>query len=194
VTDDSQLQITPKDGSSLTLTNARSGLIARGRTDAALLLVPERTDQLSRTHPLVAAWLAECFPDWEKEEDPEAQFNIGFELTDAGFDDPDTWNAEAVRWLRKAAEQGHVEAQFSLGYTYTRGMGVEQDDAEAVRWWRKAADQGHTFAQHDLGIAYHLGRGITQDDAEAVSWFRKAADQGYTTAASLELMRSSKGV
>ena len=30
-------------------------------------------------------------------------------------------DAEAVRWFRMAAEQGHVDAQFNLGIMYARG-------------------------------------------------------------------------
>lgn len=53
---------------------------------------------------------------------------------------------EAVRWFRKAADQGHAEAQFNLGNCYYNGEGVALDRAEAVRWLRKAADQGHDEA------------------------------------------------
>jgi TPR repeat protein len=31
---------------------------------------------------------------------------------------------EAVRWFRKAAEQGHMEAQYNLGLLYENGTGV----------------------------------------------------------------------
>jgi len=50
--------------------------------------------------------------------------------------------AEAVRWFRKAAEQGYAGGQCSLGFIYANGQGVKQDHAEAVRWFRKAAEQG----------------------------------------------------
>ena len=33
-------------------------------------------------------------------------------------------DAEAVRWYRLAAEQGHASAQFNLGVMYARGEGV----------------------------------------------------------------------
>ena len=36
--------------------------------------------------------------------------------------------AEAVRWFRLAAEQGHVVAQYDLGCSYRDGRGVAQDD------------------------------------------------------------------
>ena len=52
-------------------------------------------------------------------------------------------DAEAVRWLRLAADQGHADAQHNLGWMYANGEGVPEDDAEAARWYRLAADQGH---------------------------------------------------
>ena len=59
-------------------------------------------------------------------------------------------DAEAVRWYRLAAEQGHASAQFNLGLMYDKGEGVPQDDAEAVRWFRLAAEQGNAWAQKRL--------------------------------------------
>ena len=41
---------------------------------------------------------------------------------------------EALKWYRKAAEQGHAIAQYIVGHSYLRGKGVTKDDAEAVKW------------------------------------------------------------
>jgi TPR repeat protein len=90
--------------------------------------------------------------------------------------------AEAVKWIRKAADQGYPMAQFSLGNCYDNGNGVTKNAVEAAKWWRKAADQGHINAQYNLGISYHLGRGVPKDQVEAVKWWRKAADQGGASA------------
>ena len=46
---------------------------------------------------------------------------------------------EAVKWYRKAAEQGHTEAQFNLGYCYANGQGVGKDKVEAYAWFSMAA-------------------------------------------------------
>ena len=89
---------------------------------------------------------------------------------------------DAVKWFRKAAEQGVAEAQFSLGWMYRYGRGVPQDDGEAAKWYRKAAEQGVAAAQVSLGVMYDDGRGVLQDDGEAVKWYRKAADQGLAAA------------
>jgi TPR repeat protein len=50
--------------------------------------------------------------------------------------------AEAAKYFRKAAEQGHVSAQNNLGVMYANGQGVTKDNYEAVKWFRKAAAQG----------------------------------------------------
>ena len=58
---------------------------------------------------------------------------------------------EAVKWWRKAADDGHAKAQFRLGESYATGKGVEQKDVnEAAKWYRKAAEQGHEEAAKAL--------------------------------------------
>jgi hypothetical protein len=85
---------------------------------------------------------------------------------------------EAVAWYRKAAEQGHAEAQCNLGVSYSTGEGAERDLVEAVTWYRKAAKQGLAEAEYSLGWCYDTGAGAKQDLVEAVAWYRKAAEQG----------------
>ena len=89
---------------------------------------------------------------------------------------------EAVEWFRKAAEQGHVDAQFDLAWRYMGAGGVDRDAECAVTWLRPAAERGHSDAQRLLGLHYASGDGVAQDDTEAVGWFRKAADQGNAAA------------
>ena len=60
--------------------------------------------------------------------------------------------AEAMKWYRKAADQGHARAQFNLGFMYYDYKGVRQNYAEAMKWYRKAAGQGHARAQFNLGL------------------------------------------
>ena len=81
--------------------------------------------------------------------------------------------------LRKAAEQGHANAQCSLGNCYDFGQGVTKDLNEAAKWYRKAAEQGLARAQFCIGLSYKNGEGVTKDLNEAIKWFRKAAEQGH---------------
>ena len=53
---------------------------------------------------------------------------------------------EAVRWFRKAAEQGDAEAQYNLGAMYDIGQGVVQDYTRAHMWMNIAASSGNKGA------------------------------------------------
>ena len=90
--------------------------------------------------------------------------------------------AEAVKWYRKAAEQGLALAQDFLGRSYFHGEGVAKDAVEAVKWFRKAAEQDDAEAQCYLGFCYEYGEGVAEDAAEAVKWYRKAAEQEESSA------------
>jgi len=72
------------------------------------------------------------------------------------------------------AEQGHVIAQYNLGYFYDEGLGVPENDKKATGWYTKAADQGNILAQKQLGDMYlHAG-----NSRAAAKWITKAAEQG----------------
>ena len=86
--------------------------------------------------------------------------------------------AEAVRWLRLAAEKGNADAQYRLGFKYFFFGGVPQNHTEAARWFQLAAEQGNAPAQVMLGFMYDAGRGVPQDYAEAYKWYTLAADAG----------------
>ena len=90
--------------------------------------------------------------------------------------------AEAVKWYRKAAEQGLQIAQTNLGVMYGQGHGVPQDYAEAVKWYRKAAEQGNALGQHVLGVMYDQGRGVPQDYVQAHKWLNLAVAAGDASA------------
>jgi TPR repeat protein len=81
---------------------------------------------------------------------------------------------EAAKWFRKAAEQNHAQAQYSLGWCHTNGQGVPKDEGQAAEWYRKAAEQNLGDAQFALGLCYATGQGVAKDEVEAAKWFRKA--------------------
>ena len=97
------------------------------------------------------------------------------------FDDKGEYE-EAVKWYRKAAEQGDANAQCNLGNCYFNGTGVPQSYSDAVKWYRKAAEQGDTDAQCWLGICYYNGHGVPQSYSDAVKWYSKSAEQGNAAA------------
>lgn len=89
---------------------------------------------------------------------------------------------QAKYWFKRAAEQGGLEAQTSLGAMYMQGLGVDQDYNRAFEWFYRAANAGYAQAQHNLGRMYAEGLAVSQDDFKAMKWFRRAADQGYAEA------------
>jgi TPR repeat protein len=84
--------------------------------------------------------------------------------------------AEAAKWFRRAAEQGHPIAENTIGYMYCRGEGVGRDYRQAVEWLQKAAEQNYAPAQMNLGFLYQSGLGVPLNYAEAYKWFTLAAN------------------
>ena len=80
-----------------------------------------------------------------------------------------------VTQLRERANAGEATAQFSLGFLYANGQGVQQDYTQAIQWYRKAAEQGSVYAQFNLGFMYANGQGVPQDYVEAHKWVNLAA-------------------
>ncbi|PIQ13768.1 MAG: hypothetical protein CO125_11455 [Hydrogenophilales bacterium CG_4_9_14_3_um_filter_59_35] len=82
---------------------------------------------------------------------------------------PPIFQEAGVRVLRRAAESGHRDAQFSLGEKYDKGEWVPQSAQESFKWFLCAAEQGHplatlnvirseTFNHEDQEKAFHLLR------------------------------------
>lgn len=83
--------------------------------------------------------------------------------------------ATDLELIRIAANGGHGEAQYRLGYRYELGDGVPQDYAEAARWYHKAAEKGSQYYYAEkLGEVYKKGLGVEKDYDEAIKWCHKA--------------------
>lgn len=120
--------------------------------------------------------------------DPVSQFNLANHYLGGTGGLPHN-KEKAVDWYKKAANQGHADAQYRLGSFYTTGYGVERSNAEATKWFLKAGNQGHRDSQVLLGDYYYEGRYFVgpeykyptpdpPDYAEAMKWYKKASDQG----------------
>jgi tetratricopeptide (TPR) repeat protein len=89
-----------------------------------------------------------------------AQFKLGLIYVN-GNGVPQDYR-EALKWYRKAADQGNAAAQRNLGVMFGEGLGVPQDYAEALKWFRRAAEQNDAAAQTNLGVMYDFGHGATR--------------------------------
>jgi tetratricopeptide (TPR) repeat protein len=110
-----------------------------------------------------------AYPD-----EPRYWFQLGRALNLAGSEGE---NAEAVYWLNKAHEEGHVDAAAWLASILIDGeAGVEADVFTALDLFYEAANKKNNFALAGLADAYFNGTGVALDRDEALVWYRTAAE------------------
>lgn len=49
-------------------------------------------------------------------------------------------------WMRRAAESGHMRAQYMLGGMYEQGLGMRADPVQAYRWYSISFEQGYQMS------------------------------------------------
>ncbi|PLQ00076.1 tetratricopeptide repeat protein [Cupriavidus pauculus] len=79
------------------------------------------------------------------EGNPNAAYDLGLRLLRGDGVERNTY--QALEWMRKAGDNGHVQAQLALGRLYL--MGFEEmgaDPAEAEAWLTRAAAKGNKEA------------------------------------------------
>ena len=116
------------------------------------------------------------------EQDPKAAYDLGLRLLRG--DGVERNSFQALEWLRQAADQGLVPAQFALGRIYLQGLEeMGADPAEAEAWLSRAAAAGDKPAQHLLPEARAAKRDVQADyrerEAYRTSWSRWYAGAPY---------------
>jgi TPR repeat protein len=82
--------------------------------------------------------------------------------------------SEAEAWLRRAAEQGRVEAMHNLGV-----LMAERDDVHgAMAWFQRSADAGHPPAMFNVGVMLRS----QGDDDSGLAWLHRSAEAGFPEA------------
>ena len=81
-----------------------------------------------------------------KAENPEITYKVS-QLYKDGFRDIKQDDAQALKYLQKAAELGHLDAMYDLGVRYEKGIGVPFNSKTSLFWIKKAADKGHEKAE-----------------------------------------------
>ncbi len=107
-----------------------------------------------------------------KANDPAAIFHMGKKCLEEE-------DYEGVfQYWKKAAELGHMDAQFNLSIMYRKGEGVERDMKKSMYHMEEAAIGGHHLARYDLGL--YEWRGGRYD--RAAKHYIIAAKLGYDKA------------
>jgi cell division protein FtsN len=104
--------------------------------------------------------------------DADAAFNLG-QAYRLGRGVP-TNLAVARTWFERAASQGHVDAQATLGLL----MFQNGDQAGGLKWLKQAAEQGEPRALLVYGTALYNGDGVTQNQVLGYAYVSRAAAQG----------------
>ena len=111
---------------------------------------------------------------------PHAQYCMGKRYAE-GYGGVKIDERVAAAWFRRAALQGHRDAQGRLGFLLLRGRGVREDGAEAYRWLTSAVQLGHVWACCTLGNMYDSGyahAAALKDDSVAAMWYSRGAEMG----------------
>ena len=85
--------------------------------------------------------------------------------------------AEAAKWYRRAAMQGHAPAQYNLGSIYGKGEGVPMDIFRAHLWFNLAAANGDTAAVKARDSA--ASKMTQQQIVQAQKLARECLERGY---------------
>lgn len=128
---------------------------------------------------------------------PQTEFGRQRELADAGdvsaqfkvgnsyyFRNSKRDHALGLEYLEMAAGNGHMEAQFLVGFMYDIGEGqVGRDNKKAGKFLLRAALQGHAEAQQRMILHTQYGDGVPKSPAKAFMWAVVATASGDPKAA-----------
>lgn len=89
---------------------------------------------------------------------------------------------ESAKYMRKAADLGHVEAKFQCGNYLARGFGTKSDISKAIVYYLDAANHGHALAMLECSKLLTNGEGCRQDLRKAAYMCKLAAEAGNVEA------------
>ena len=108
--------------------------------------MPDTNRRTRLTHILFASLLglqlAACSttPDEDRPQEPEAIMKEAHKAYAAKAYD------RVFQLVFPLAASGNADAQYTLGYLYFHGLGIEKSEAQAMNWIQRAAAQGHPKA------------------------------------------------
>ena len=162
---------------------AMSGVgVAKDSTEAKALVAATQDRLWKKAGPPVVAPENTLAVQAEKG-DAQAQHNLAFE-----FEQQKKYD-EALKWYRRAAEQGYGLSEMNLAQMYEKGIGDKQDFTEAKKWYRKVVERGGGEALFRLAsLCEKTGdfpealklyrRGVKQDDYRAMVALGEMLEQG----------------
>lgn len=86
---------------------------------------------------------------------------------------------QSFKWNLMAAELGHKDDFFTVGYAYGEGKGAQKDIEKSLYWYKKATENGDYVAMHNIGqmLMHHVN--TPESQSKAISWYLKAVKYDY---------------
>lgn len=156
----------------------RSGFVALGLT-AILMAMPAQADVKAGVDAWSRGDYATAIKEWRQPAingDPDAQFNMG-QAYKLGRGVPADLKI-AEDWYRKAALQGHLQAEDNYGLV----MFQNGDRQRALPYIEKSANRGEPRAQYILGTALFNGDMVKKDWPRAYALMMRASAAGLPPA------------
>ena len=85
----------------------------------------------------------------------------------------------ALSYLKKAADNGFLEAKYYIGIMYLSGIGIDKNPEKALSYFEEAAEEDYAPALSQIAYIYFNGKGVEPDYEQAVYYEKLAAAQGY---------------
>ena len=92
----------------------------------------------------------------------------------------------AYRFLKKAADKGHIDAQYKLALMFDVGDKIPEDRHQALKYMKMASEQGMADACYALAVWQERGYPTGQDP---IDLYEKAAQQGNKNAMTSLIVR-----
>ncbi len=104
-----------------------------------------------------------------------AQYYLGL----AWFNDGPGVASQYATWFRRAAKQGHPDAQAYYGYCLEHGRGTATNYSLAKSYYKEASKTGNVSAIFRIGQLYDHGKGVPVDEDKAEALYRVAIKLGH---------------
>ncbi|MBR0551984.1 SPOR domain-containing protein [Stakelama marina] len=148
-------------------------------TTGILLAAPAHADVKDGVEAWQRGDYAAAVAEWRgpaEQGDADAQFNLA-QAYKLGRGVPADLNT-AEEWYRKAALQGHEQAEDNYGLAlFQNGK-----HADALPWLEKSAARGEPRAEYVLGTMYFNGKAVPKDWVRAYALMTRASDGGLPQA------------
>ena len=175
-------QNTGRDGTNTMRCRAVSGLVGTS-VALALAVAPAFADVRDGVDAYSRGEYKKAVDEWRPAAiagDADAQFNLGQAYTLGRGVPVDIAMAES--WFRKAALQGHFEAEAKYGLV----LFEQNKRSEAAAWLEKSAKRGEPRAQLVLGTMLFNGDGVGKDWPRAYALLVRAAAAGTPNASQVQ--------